>query len=342
MNLNNNTRVELISLLRGYAACPILSGLGELGFLDRMLAGPFNIADFPEVGSPALFGSLITYLTSLGLIAKEEGQDAFNVSPLGRSVFARFGSFSLIHSYRDYFEQLPGMLIGRSNTIPHVDRDQNVLGSGLLHAKKFFPVAYDMLSASRIKRLIDIGCGNGEFLSGIVARHKHVQIFALDLSKVAVAAMLQRIRAKAPSVYGLVANGRDVKAWSARIPPCRGKTVISMLYVVHEFTKGCTHEATAFFNELYTAFPKAEVLLGEIVLIRPETLSLNRCVSIMPEFLLFHALSGQGVLSWQQHRKILRSIPYQLRYEKRFDEVLSARGHSIPSSFIWLLTPKVS
>jgi hypothetical protein len=37
-----NPRDELVALLRGHAACPILSGLGEHGLLDRMMNGPFS------------------------------------------------------------------------------------------------------------------------------------------------------------------------------------------------------------------------------------------------------------------------------------------------------------
>ena len=60
-------RAELVALLRGHAACPILSGLGERGLLDRMLQGPFTAADYPEVSARGPFGAALAYLVSLGL-----------------------------------------------------------------------------------------------------------------------------------------------------------------------------------------------------------------------------------------------------------------------------------
>src|SRR5258707_845928 len=63
-----NPREELVALLRGHAACPILSGLGEHGLLDRMLEGPFTATDFPEVAEPGLFAAALTYFVSLGLL----------------------------------------------------------------------------------------------------------------------------------------------------------------------------------------------------------------------------------------------------------------------------------
>ena len=59
----------------------------------------------------------------------------------------------------------------------------------------------------------------------------------------------------------------------------------------------------------------------------------------MPEFLFFHEISGQGVLSWQEYREILEEVPYDLSAEKVFD-ILKHNGEDIPSGFVWYLTPR--
>jgi hypothetical protein len=56
--------------------------------------------------------------------------------------------------------------------------------------------------------------------------------------------------------------------------------------------------------------------------------------------LLFHALSGQGVLTWEQHRQVLREIPYTLAAEALFDEMPDGAGGAIPSSFLWHPRPR--
>ena len=102
-----NPREELVALLRGRAACPILSGLGEHGLLDRMLAGPFTAADFPEVVDHRLFAATLTYLVGLGLLTRTDGNPpGYSATKVGRTVFTRYGSASLIHSYRDYWNPL--------------------------------------------------------------------------------------------------------------------------------------------------------------------------------------------------------------------------------------------
>jgi len=60
----------------------------------------------------------------------------------------------------------------------------------------------------------------------------------------------------------------------------------------------------------------------------------------MPEFLLFHELSGQGVLSWQQHREVLHGIPYTVAAEWHYDTIPDEAGGTVPSSVLWHLKPK--
>ena len=65
----------------------------------------------------------------------------------------------------------------------------------------------------------------------------------------------------------------------------------------------------------------------------------NKYNSIMPEYMLFHNLSGQGVLSHKEFLFILKNIPYNLILKKNFDNI-KHNNKSSPSAIAWLLTPK--
>jgi hypothetical protein len=65
----------------------------------------------------------------------------------------------------------------------------------------------------------------------------------------------------------------------------------------------------------------------------------NSRISIMPEYLFFHRLSGQGVMSWDAWQRILSQTSYNLAAEVRFDEVTCQNGESLPSGFVWHLKP---
>jgi hypothetical protein len=210
-----------------------------------------------------------------------------------------------------------------------------VRGSGQLHGKKFFPAALDCLQSNSPAVLIDIGCGDGAFLECICTRWPTLVTFGLDLSDTAVAIAHGRLarRTRREPLF-VVANGREVSSWSISVPPELRDTdglVISMWFVGHEFSAGSIDVMVRFFQDLNRAFPKAKILLGEINNIAPSDLAHNRDLSIMPEYLLFHELSGQGVLAWTDWQLILQQIPYRLEKECRFDDVTSASGATIPA-----------
>jgi hypothetical protein len=117
--------------------------------------------------------------------------------------------------------------------------------------------------------------------------------------------------------------------------------VVSLWFVLHEFTAGMVDRAVRFFKDLHAQLPGADIIVGEIVNLPPEVMAAGRGESIMPEFLLFHALSGQGVLTWEQHRQVLGDIPYTLAAEVLFDELPDGAGGLLPSSFVWHLLPQV-
>jgi hypothetical protein len=74
-----------------------------------------------------------------------------------------------------------------------------------------------------------------------------------------------------------------------------------------------------FFRELRAAIPEAEILLGEVTALPPSFLARHHESSSLPELLLFHSLSGQGVLEWETWHCILDEIPYSLAAIREFD-----------------------
>jgi hypothetical protein len=160
----------------------------------------------------------------------------------------------------------------------------------------------------------------------------------VDVSGVAAAEARARFGRRVPVV---VADGADVAEWVGAVAPDQDRVVVSLWYVVHEFTAGSVGRAVRFFSDLHARLPEADVIMGEIVNLPPEVMAAGHEESIMPEFLLFHALSGQGVFTWQQHQQVLREIPYTLATEVLFDEMPDGVGGAVPSSFLWHLRPLV-
>jgi SAM-dependent methyltransferase len=335
-------RGKLVALLRGYFASPVIATLGEMGMVERMLEGDFSASDWDSAPRVEIVSALFRYLHSIGLLTKRTTGE-YALTPEGRTSLGRSGAFSLLMSYAEYFHELPTML-ATGEAKPSVNRRRNVHGSGQLHSRKFFPAAFDFLSSGAPTALIDIGCGDGRFLALARERWPDLAIFGVDLSETAV----EQTRIRLSPIIGsgsvaAVANGYDVAIWSEAVPENVRRSpqlVISMWFVGHEFSEGSAAKMVAFFSEVYARCPQAQLILGEIDNIPAETLAEDHDLSIMPEFLLFHELSGQGVLSWNMWLAILDKIPYDLKADRRFDEVRSRSGEQIPASFVWLLAPK--
>lgn len=338
---HKKVRGSVISLLRGSFSTPTIAALAELGLIERMLAGPFRVEDFPMAVDKRVLSSVFLYLHSLNLL-KRMPEGGYGLTDEGRTALKRNGAFLLLFSYRGYFENLAGLLTADAEAT--VDRRRNVLGSGSLHSKKFFPAVWEMFRGARPSALIDVGCGDGQFLTDACTAWPGVSIAAVDLSPIAVETTLKRLETFGRNdVVGVVKSGANVADWIANVPEALkagSPLVVSMWFVVHEFSGRDPKTVVRFFHEVWSALPKADIILGEINALPPELLAEHHESSIMPELLLFHDLSGQGVLTWESWADVLDEIPYSLIGERQFDLVGEVGEQTTPSSFVWHLRPK--
>lgn len=342
-----NPLEEIISLLRGYFSCPIISILGKEGILDLMLQKEegFTNADIPKITNRNFFESILLYLVNINLLIKNE-EGKYIVSDMGKKVFKRYGSYCLLHSYGDFLNQLDDILFNPDfKMLPKCNRLLNIIGSGQANSRKYFLVALEMLERSPLKTVLDVGCGDGYFLGMALEKFPNTNAIGVDISEISVAVTERNLRRKYPNakVETFLSDGNSVEKWSALLKERTnlemGTHVITMWYLLHEISKHDENVVIEFLNKINKNCPKAEIIIGEIIVVPPEILAPNRFNSVIPEYLFFHKISGQGVLSWDQYQRILENIPYKLKHEKLFN-VLSDGKREIPSSFIWHLSPK--
>jgi hypothetical protein len=108
---------------------------------------------------------------------------------------------------------------------------------------------------------------------------------------------------------------------------------------VHEFCQGSVERARDFFFSVREHFATAELLIGEVVRADPDILARQSGRSVLPEFQLFHALSGQGLLNWRQFVELRADIPYVVQVEKLIDPITTTDGN-VPANLIWHLVPR--
>ncbi len=338
---------DIVVLLRGFFATPIISSLGRLGALEIMRnAKNFTADDLSLIPNKKLLQDTLRYFARLGLIEDVDGQGRlYRASELGVEVFRRANSFYVPHSYYEYMARYHELIQDASSRINcRVERLENVVGSGITHLR-YFPPAVSFLKRKAVfDTLVDVGCGDGQFLLTFLKEVSGKKLVGVDLSELSTDTTYKNLRAQYPEleIATVCCDALDVKNWSGKVLRFAngGKVAISMWFLLHEISKNQPAVLKEFFRQIRTIFPAAPIVIGEVVRQSEDILISNNVRSLLPEYLFFHEMSGQGILSWQEYREVLNCIAYDLVVEKLFDEAPDKEGKKIPSTFVWCLTPK--
>ena len=337
---------ELTNLIRGFFTLPVLSALGRLGFFEALAdKSEFTPQDFPGIPNKKLLQQSLDYLARLGLFECDPAfPDTYKTTWLGGKIFQRASSFFVPHSYHQYMSNYYSQLINGDGGKGTVDRLENIIGSGKAHLR-YFPHAVSHLKRRvQFERIVDVGCGDGHFLDFLLSNIPIKKAVGVDLSEIAVEETGGKLRKKYPGhdIHLIQSDASAVENWAGKVAKISAgeKIVISLWFLVHEISRNDPQNTIRFLTQIHDRFPQAPLVICEIVKQDAKLMAGHRAGSIMPEYLFFHDISGQGVLSWKMYQEVLRNIPYELTHEKRFDEMKSGEGVEEPSAFIWCLAPK--
>lgn len=338
---------EIVLLMRGFFSTPVISSLGRLGVLNAMIsATSFTVDDFLNIPNKKLLQDSFHYFLRLGFIEHVDNQeDIFKVTELGRQIFHRCSSFYVPHSYYEYMNKYYEQLLNPFGKISQkVERLENVIGSGKTH-QRYFPPAISFLKRKvNFNVIVDIGCGDGHFLSVFLKNISKKKVVGIDISQIAIDVTYRNLHAQYPNqeISVICSDAFDIEKWSKELFRIAGteRIAISMWFLIHEISKNKPDIVIKYLKQIHKIFPDAPIIICELVRHRDDILAKNRTVSIMAEYLFFHELSGQGILSWEEYQKILNNIPYKLLSERLFDEIPDGKRKFVPSSFVWCLVPK--
>ena len=234
------------------------------------------------------------------------------------------------------------MLNSRSYKL-YCDRVENVIGSGLINGRKFFPAALNLIKDKKYDLVVDIGCGDGEFIrrcSKVLPKSKYL---AIDLSSDALDQTKMKMKKykKKIDINYFKCEASNINKWSKIIKKISSdstnKILISMWYLIHEISQNNKQKIINFINKINNNLKNVDIVIGEILELKHEHLFLNRSLSIMPEFLFFHEISGQGVLSQDEYNFIERKINFKTIKKIYFDK-LKSKNKVHPSAMVWYLS----
>lgn len=272
------------------------------------------------------------------LLVRGYGEDAaegFQVSNEFRELIRRSQSLNVPFSYAPLFLDL---IHGKRSTEP--DRALNIKGSADTHQRYFLPVISQMKRGVSSLRVIDIGCGNGGFIANLLAScgsRVNVQAFGVDVSDISINTFNSRFE-RYSKIASMKCDGFDVEQWSTAVKQflLTDPDYISLWFLIHELRNFRITEVQDFFCQLQQRFPRTALVLTDLVRPRLEAFATN-ALTVMPEYTLFHDLSGQSLLDQQTWNSMLESIPYEVTASRQYDTRVLSDGrqeHSVITVFL--------
>lgn len=307
--------------LRGYVTTRVLWALTQEGFLDRLLReAELSVAGYArERGlEEAVLESLCEYLDALGLV-RLEGDLCRATPALAEMLAEPRGVFDLAYGYEPVFVALAELLAGTKRVGEEVQRrgEYVAMGSGELGLQLPFPVMCDLIGRLGAKRVLDLGCGDLEFLF-LLCRELPVECVGIDNNPAAIAHAEKRLR-ESPFGHRIQVYQADMFAVEELRRRWGDVEALTAIDVFHEYLSQGESRIGGLLEQLRGAFPQSALVVAEFCLQPRERL--RRRPTAFVEHHLFHQLTDQVILPAERWRRLFRAAGYRIVVERVFDIV---------------------
>tara|TARA_B100000579_G_scaffold310405_1_gene260023 strand:- start:1047 stop:2075 length:1029 start_codon:yes stop_codon:yes gene_type:complete len=335
---------KLVFYLRGLFSAPIICELSKRKvFIYKKNKAYFDKNAFDKIKGKKELIACLNYLDRIDLIKKLENNN-FEFTEMGVEIFKRANSYYVPHSYREYILNLGNILDNKVNIKKlKVDRDENIIGSGKTHMRYFPPVISYLSRNNSYDVAIDVGCGNGHFLNLMASYFNNIELIGFDISNVSVKSA-KKIKKDYPKnkINIFKEDASKVSTWSNKINKMtkKKKKIIFFWFLLHEISDNKSSKIIKYLKDVKKNFPDATLVACELTKQSVNIFKKNCDKSLMPEYLLFHDFSNQGILSFSDYRNIISKAGYKVKKEWLFDQNSASNGEPEPSTFVWVLENK--
>ena len=331
---------KLVFYLRGLFSAPIICELSKKKiFKFEKNRAIFNHQNLKKIKGKKELKACLNYLVRINLIYKTNNNYEF--TNLGKEIFKRANSYYVPHSYREFILNLKGILdANKSIKKLKVDRDENIIGSGLTHMRYFPPILSYLSRIENIETIVDVGCGNGHFLDLVNKNLSKLNLIGFDISPISVKSA-KLLKAKNNNKIILFKeDAAKFDKWEKKIRSYTYKknSIFFFWFLLHEISKNKKSIIINYLQNIKKKYPKSKIVICELTRQSDNIFKYNSEKSLMPEYLLFHDFSGQGVLSFEDYQDILKKSGYKIVKEWLFDNSYAeSDNRPEPSTFIWVL-----
>jgi len=312
---------EALPYVRGYCASICFWTLLHEGFFDELAqSGSIDLSEYAERKGLDLhvLESICEYLDGIKFLHIIDGRCHLDKRGL-RFLDEPRGLFDLLSGYEPIFCELMALLKREKQYGRDVTRlgDRVALGSGELGCQLPFPVLRDLALKHGVKSVLDMGCGDCEFLL-MLAEGGNIECYGFDYDPDAVRAAEKRIAEanRRGIVHVFQADMFDLETAREKWPKVDAFTAVD---VFHEYLYGGNERILNFLKSLKALFPDTRLLVAEFC--RQPHERLRKHPTAFLEHHLVHNLTMQVILSAEEWEDLFNRAGYRIADKRIFNLV---------------------
>lgn len=260
--------------------------------------------------------AICDYLFALGILNKS-GR-CYSLSPKSAALIKySTGTFDFIYAYAPLFENLDSLLRNQKKYNVNVFRRNKFVAKATAEVSHFIPIPIvkDIIKRYNFKNVLDLGCGNAEFLLQLCDK-SDLKGYGVDISEDAINSANELINEKSLSQRVKVKVG-DIFDMGQFRNTFDDIDALTCMFVLHEFLLKRKNMVNELLRSIKENFPKKHLIVCELS--KFSSLALRNNPTSIAEHHLFHALSEQGLMTVEEWREEFRKAGYALIEERRYD-----------------------
>lgn len=312
-----------LPIVRGYCTTVCLWALFNTDVMDevtrRESASPAELAGKFKLDERILT-YVLDYLDCVHVL-KRDGDGRYSLDRLGKALVREpRGVFDLACGYETVLSELTGLLKGEKQFGRDVTRRGRFIakGSGELGLQLPFPVLGDMVKRGGFRVVLDLGCGDLEFLFTLCRADSDLRCYGIDISEDAVAHARERL-CDSPFRDRITIEHGDMFEPDAFLERWPDVDVLTACDTFHEHLFGGNEKIEGLLAHFREKFPDVALVVAEFC--RQPHDRLRKRPTAFVEHHLWHNLTNQVILSAEEWRGIFHGAGYRIEDEQVFDIV---------------------
>lgn len=318
--MSRGYRLAWHDALRGYFTTHVVQVLLSTGFFEEMTrAGHVQPAAFAAQRGldPDILATCCESLYAARILERHD--QAFTLSRRGRILIeVGRGWFVGVYGYRAVYANLEAMLRGTRQYGQEIHRDPVAVARGSCEAESWvhFPLALKAIRRAGHQRVLDLGCGDGTFLTMLCEACPSCVGYGIDHHPSVVKEARQRVLQAGCGDRVEIAEA-DLRRLGTLPPAFREVDLVTIFLVLHEMLWTGEEEVVQTLKQMRHDLPSVPILIVEII--RPSVEAMRRRPGMMVQYLIQHELSRQKLIRRDQWRNLFTAAGFGAVEEDYYD-----------------------